>query len=186
MAQRILEGRRVLLVIAPDRFRDEEYREPRAVIEEAGGRVAVASTRLGRARGMLGLEVEPDVTLDRVRAEDFDAVVFVGGSGASVYWDDPAAHALARRAADLGKVVAAICIAPVTLARAGLLRGRRATCWPAEASRLEAAGVRCTGNPVEEDGLIVTGSGPQAARLFGEALARALARTAGPAAGATD
>ncbi len=173
-AARPLAGARVLLVIAPERFRDEEYREPRAVIEEAGGHVTVAAARRGRARGMLGLEVDPDITLDRVRAEDYDAVVFVGGSGASVYWDDPTAHALARRAAELGRVVGAICIAPVTLARAGLLRGRRATCWPAEAKELEAAGARCTGNPVEEDGLLVTGSGPQAARAFGEVLVRAI------------
>ncbi len=177
---RPLAGARVLMVIAPERFRDEEYREPRAVVEEAGGRVTVAAARPGRARGMLGLEVEPDVILDRVRAEDFDAVVFVGGSGASVYWDDPTAHALARRAAELGRVVGAICIAPVTLARAGLLRGRRATCWPAETARLQAAGARCTGNQVEEDGLLVTGSGPTAARAFGEALVRAILRRKEP------
>lgn len=176
MTGQTLAGKRVLMVIAPDRFRDEEYREPREVIEEAGGQVTVAAARLARARGTLGLEVDPDARLADVRADDYDAVVFVGGSGASVYWDDPTAHALARRAAELGRVVGAICIAPVTLARAGLLRGRRATCWPAETAKLEAAGARCTGNPVEEDGLIVTGSGPQAARAFGEALVRALAR----------
>ena len=176
-----LAGKRVIMVIAPDRFRDEEYREPRAVIEESGGRVTVASAGLVRARGMLGMEVDPDLTLDQARAEDFDAVVFVGGSGASRYWDDPVAHSLARDALARGKVVGAICIAPVTLARAGLLKGRRATCWPSERERLEAGGAVYTGNPVEVDGQIVTGSGPQAARAFGEALVRALAARGAPA-----
>lgn len=176
MEAKRLAGKRVLMVIAPDRFRDEEYREPRAVIEEGGGQVTVASASPAVARGMLGLHVRPDATLDQVRASDYDAVVFVGGSGASRYWDDPAAHALARDALALGKVVGAICIAPVTLANAGLLKGRRATAWPAERGRLEAAGAVYTGNPVEEDGRIVTANGPQAARAFGEALARALAR----------
>lgn len=169
-------GKRVLMVIAPERFRDEEYQEPRAVIEAHGGEVTVASTTPAEARGMLGLVVKPDVTLDQVRARDYDAIVFVGGSGASRYWNDPAAHNLAREVAAEGKVVGAICIAPVTLANAGLLKGRRAAVWPAETGRLEAQGAHCTGQPVEEDGLIVTASGPQAAHAFGEAVVRALAR----------
>lgn len=170
-----LAGKRVLMVIAPDRFRDEEYREPRAVLEARGAAVTVASAVLGRARGMLGMEVEPDVALDEVRAGDYDAVIFVGGSGASRYWDDPVAHRLAREAFEAGKVVGAICIAPVILAQAGLLAGRRATCWPEERDRIGAAGAQCTGNAVEVDGRIVTGAGPHAARAFGEAVARALA-----------
>lgn len=171
-----LAGKRVLMVIAAQRFRDEEYREPRAVIESHGGRVTVASTSLEESEGMLGMVVKPDVTLDRVDIRDYDAVIFVGGSGASQYWDDRAAHEMARQAEASGKVVGAICIAPVTLANAGLLKGRRATVWPQERARLEAGGATYTGNPVEEDGRIITAAGPQAAHAFGEAVARAIAR----------
>ena len=124
---------------------------------------------------MLGARVKPQVLLSDVSAEDFDAVVFVGGSGASVYFDDPTAHALARAAADGRKVLAAICIAPSTLANAGLLAGKRATCWSSEAANLKAKGAHYTGSPVERDGLIITGQGPQAARQFASALVDALA-----------
>lgn len=172
-------GKRVLMVIAPVDFRDEEYREPREVIEAHGGRVTVASALAGAARGKLGLVVRPDLTLDRARPGDYDAVLFVGGGGAARYWDDPVAHALAREAAAQGKVVGAICIAPVILANAGLLQGRRATVWPDEEPRLQARGAVCTGNPVEADGRIVTANGPRAARAFGEAVVRALAAPSG-------
>lgn len=169
-----IAGKQVLMIIAADGFRDEEYREPREVIEAHGGRVTVASTARGKTRGMLGMVVEPDIDLAAAGAGEYDAVVFVGGSGAAQYWDDPVAHALARRAAEKGRVVGAICIAPVTLANAGLLRGRKATVWPHEAARLQANGAVYTGEPVEVDGNIVTAAGPQAARAFGEALVRAM------------
>lgn len=183
-AQPEVAGKRVLMVIAPLDFRDEEYREPREVIEARGGEVTVASALPGEARGVLGMRARVDVTLERARAADFDAVVFVGGGGAARYWDDPAAHALAREAAAQGKVVGAICIAPVILANAGLLRGRRATVWPREEGRLAERGAVCTGNPVEEDGRIITANGPQAARAFGEAVVRALAAAPGGRPGA--
>ena len=165
----------MLLVVAPVDFRDEEYLEPRAVIEAHGGQVTVASATLSEAKGMLGARVKPDLTLGDVRAADYDAVVFVGGSGASCYWNDPVAHALARNTLKAGKVLGAICIAPVILANAGVLKGRKATVWPSEEGKLAAKGAICNGKPVETDGCLVTANGPRSARAFGEALTRILA-----------
>lgn len=170
-----IPGRRVLMVIAPTDFRDEEYREPRAVLEAGGATVSVASRDLREARGMLGGRVKPNLALGSARAADYDAVVFVGGNGASCYWNDPAAHALAREAAQAGKLLGAICVAPVTLANAGLLQGRRATVYPSEGGKLAAKGAKYTGQAVETDGRLVTANGPQSARAFGEALVKVLA-----------
>jgi len=169
-----LEGKKVLMVIAHTNFRDEEYAEPRAVLEEQGAAVTVASSAPGPCTGMLGARAQPDLLLEHAKAADYDAVLFIGGSGASEYWDDPRAHALAREAAALDRVVGAICIAPVTLAKAGLLRGRRATCYPSEAGQLQAHGARHTGAGVERDGNLVTADGPRSAKAFGLAVAKAL------------
>ncbi|MHC4062693.1 MAG: DJ-1/PfpI family protein, partial [Planctomycetota bacterium] len=73
-----------------------------------------------------------------------------------------------------GKVLAAICIAPVVLANAGLLNGVRATSFLSERETLQVAGAEFTGAPVERDGLIITASDPSAANLFGRAIADAL------------
>ncbi|MBC7348303.1 MAG: DJ-1/PfpI family protein, partial [Clostridia bacterium] len=78
-------------------------------------------------------------------------------------------------AAEQGKVLGAICLAPVTLANAGVLAGRKATVFSPEAKRLEAAGAKYTGAGVEIDGRIVTASGPENAKDFGEAIAALLA-----------
>lgn len=164
----------VLMIIAPDQFRDEEYAEPKRILEARGATVTTASKAPGRCRGKLGMTAEATLSLADARAEDYDAVVFVGGPGAEVYFDDPAAHALAREMRELGRVVAAICIAPSTLAHAGLLRGVRATAFPTQKEDLIAHGAIWTGAPVEVQDAIITASGPDAASDFGLAIADAV------------
>jgi len=166
--------KKVLMVIAPENFRDEEYREPRAILESRGCAVTVASTRPGPAKGMLGMIVTPDTTLDKVAAGDFDLVVFVGGYGAETYYDHATAHAIAAETVRAGRPVAAICVAPTILANAGLLRGKRATVWESQSRALVAGGAQYTARHVERDGLVITADGPTSAGLFGEELARVL------------
>jgi len=80
---------------------------------------------------MLGGEVQPDFAISDVNASEFDAVVVVGGSGSPKYlWDDTQLRNLVRDAYADGKVVAAICLSPVVLARAGILTGKSATVFP--------------------------------------------------------
>ena len=166
--------RRVLFIIAHKDFRDEEFREPKTVLEKAGFQVTVASSSTDTATGMLGMRHTPDLLLSKATVGEYEAVVFIGGAGAKEYWDDPQAHTIAREALSSGKVVGAICIAPVTLAHAGMLKGKKATVFPSMASALTAEGAQYTGRKVERDGLLITASGPEAAKEFGSALAEAL------------
>jgi putative intracellular protease/amidase len=69
-----------------------------------------------------------------------------------------------------GKPVGALCYAPVILANAGVLSGKRATCNPAQARALTAGGALYTGRMIEQDGNIVTAAGPLTARLLGRTL----------------
>jgi protease I len=161
----------VLMVVAPDTFRDEEYAEPRAVFDERGAAVTVASVDPGSCAGRFGLLVEADIALADADGTAYDAVVFVGGAGSQVFFDDPDAHRVAIEARDAGSVVSAVCIAPSILARAGLLVGRRATSFATQHDDLTHHGALWTGQRVTADAPFVTGSGPEAAREFGEAVA---------------
>ncbi|MCX8007539.1 MAG: DJ-1/PfpI family protein [Coriobacteriia bacterium] len=165
---------RVLMVVAPQQFRDEEYEHPREVLLRRGAVVVTASTVAGECLGRFGAVAHAEVALADVDPSDYDAVVFVGGAGSAVFFDDERAHTLAHAVADAGGVVAAICIAPSTLARAGLLRDRRATAFPTQKDDLIAHGAEWSDGPVEIDGRIITGNGPDAAREFGTAIADAL------------
>lgn len=172
-----LSGRRVVMIIAHRDFRDEEYQKPRAVFENEGAQVTVASTETTPAKGMFGASAKPDITLDRVSVDDYAAVVFVGGSGSAALIENAHAQAIAKAAAGKGKVVAAICIAPSILAAAGVLKGKKATVWSGDAKFpgiLKKGGASFLAQDVVQDGRFITGNGPDAAEKFGKAVVAAL------------
>ncbi|MFO0980998.1 MAG: DJ-1/PfpI family protein [Planctomycetota bacterium] len=174
-------SRKVLMVIAPSDFRDEELAEPKAVLEKSGVKVDVASPQSGEARGMLGARVKPDKQLQACQPEDYDAVVVVGGMGSPAFlWDNPSLHTLLQRAKQSGKVVAGICLSGAALARAGVLQGVTATVYETKDSiaALAKGGAKRVQQDVVVDGRVITASGPSAARAFGEAIARALTQPA--------
>lgn len=169
-----LKGKRVLLVIAATDFRDEEYFEPYNRLRQCGAAVTVASSGKSEAVSVFGKTVTTDRQIVECEAGDYDAVVFIGGPGATEFFTNATAHALARAAVDQGKVLAAICIAPVTLANAGVLKGKQATCFPALQGQLTAQGARVVKQDVVQDGKLLTATGPKAAKAFAEALAKML------------
>jgi len=166
--------KKAILIIAREIFRDEELFDTQAALEAAGIETVVASSTLGTCTGKLGATAQATMLVDNITADDFDAIVFVGGTGAIEYYDNPAALQLAKEAAKKGKVVAAICIAPRILANAGLLSGVTATCYESEADALKKAGANFQQTDVVRDGKIITGSGPCAATEFGKTIAAAL------------
>ncbi len=167
--------KKVVMIIAKQDFRDEELLEPKKVLEDNGIIVKIASTVLGEVKGVLGAQVKTDLLVRDIRVSDFDALVFVGGAGAAQYWDDLLAHKLVQDTLkDPNKILAAICIAPVTLAKAGVLKDRKATVWPSESEQLKSMGANYTGNDVEKDGNVITASGPSVAKRFGEEIVKAL------------
>ena len=172
-----MDEKNVVMIIARSNFRDEEFQKPKDILEKRGIKVTVASSSKARATGMFGATAQPTLLIGDVNVDEFDAVIFVDGTGANEYWDDPTAHHIAREAMKQDKLLCAICIAPVTLANAGVLKARRATVWPSEANKLKAKGASYTASQVEVDGRLITASGPEAAERFGDAIVSALIAT---------
>lgn len=164
-------GKKILMVIAQKDFRDEEYFIPLEIFRKAGIEVETVSSKLGHALGILGGEADIDRDIRTVSADGFDALVFVGGNGAQEYFEDEEAHRLVRDFESHGKVIAAICIAPVILAKAGVLDGEAATVWQSALDKtgpnaLEAADCLIKDNPVVVSGNIITAKGREAAGEF--------------------
>jgi len=160
--------KKIVMVIAHEGFRDEEYLEPKRIFENNDFKVTVASSRLTDAVGKLGARVKPDILVKNIDVKDYDGIVLIGGPGAREYFKDKLVHNLLNTANQLNKVISAICIAPNILANAGLLKGVKATCW--DSDNLINKGAEYTGSSVEVSGRIITGKGPFAAEEFAEAI----------------
>jgi protease I len=175
MAQQTnLKNKKIVMVIAPNNFRDEEYLEPREILENQGAQITVASLRTGESIGKNGARAKIDALVSDINPADFDAVIFVGGSGMVDLVSRPEMTQLAQRFYQAGKLTTAICIAPAILAYSGILAGKTATVWSGAKDILKKAGAKYTGRAVEVGGKIITANGPAAAKEFGEAIARNL------------
>ncbi|MCX6800677.1 MAG: DJ-1/PfpI family protein [Candidatus Diapherotrites archaeon] len=167
---------KAVLVISQQKFRDEELFETKEALEGAGIKCVIASKEKGSHRGMLGATLNSEISVKEIGL-DFDALVFIGGVGALQYYDDKEAHQAAKRFFEAGKIAAAICIAPVVLANAGILKGKNATVFPSEQGALISKGANYTGAGVEIDGKIITASGPSFSAEFGREIAKAMKRS---------
>ncbi len=121
-----------------------------------------------------GVILLPDTTLDLAQHQEFDMIVLPGGlPGTDNLRADKRLIALLQHMAQQGKYIAAICAAPSVLAAAGLLDGRKATCYP---TCLDAfPEVALQGDAVVEDGKLITSRGPGTAMDFALALVERLA-----------
>lgn len=155
-------------------FRDEEYSEPKKILEEAGIKVTTVSTSKGKAEGKFKMTADVDATLEEINPDEYDAAVLIGGPGALEHLDNTKVHKIVKDFYLNGKIVAAICISPVILAHAGLLNGKKATVWADGKDELIKNGAVYTAIPVETDGLIVTANGPASAKEFGKKIVEML------------
>ncbi|MGE4385315.1 MAG: DJ-1/PfpI family protein [Endomicrobiaceae bacterium] len=166
--------KKIVFVVAPKVFRDEEYAEPKSILEKAGINVITASTVIGEIYGKIKIKAQSEILVSDISVNDYDAVFFVGGSGSSIYFHDSFVHKLINDFYNAGKIVSAICSASVILANSGILNGKKATVFPGDAQALIEAGANYTAKDVETDGNIITGNGPAAAKKFAEQLVKVL------------
>lgn len=169
-----MSAQKILMIIAPEGFRDEEYNIPKDIFEENGFKVETCSKNVEVAVGKLGQETDIDIDISKVEISNYCAIVFVGGPGALDYTDDEDALRISRETFhNKKKVISAICIAPMILFSAGILEGKDVTVWDKDKKQSEILlenGVNYLDDKVVEDGNLVTASGPEVAALFAETI----------------
>ena len=176
--QNILNKKAVFVVAFRD-FRDAEYFLPKEILETAGVQIKTASNKKGVAIGADGGDAEVDLLVSEINPADFDVIVFVGGPGCLEALDNEDSYKVIRETVSRNKVLAAICISPVILAKAGVLGGKKATVWSSPLDKepvriLEENEAIYQDKPVVVDGKIVTANGPAAAREFGKEILKLL------------
>jgi protease I len=148
------------LMISADNFEDTELLVPYYRLQEEGIDVDVASLQNGTIKGKHGYEVAVTKTLAEVNPDEYDILVLPGGKAPETVRKQQKAVEIARHFFHKNKPVSAICHGPQTLITAGLLKGRRATCYRTVAEELKGAGAFYEDREVVVDGNLVTSRQP--------------------------
>jgi protease I len=165
--------KKVALIIAQKGYQPVEYGVPKEILTNAGIEVVTVANEIGTAIAKDGSETEVEMTIDQVKASDFDGVFIIGGGGAMEYLNNEVVHELVRSFTESEKAYGAICISPRILAEAGVLKGKKATGWnkdDALAGILEKSGATLVVAPCVVDGNLVTADGPDSAEEFGRTI----------------
>jgi len=164
-----------VLIMASDGFEEWELFGPREILTRRGAEVVLAAPKLEPIQATVhddpGKTIRPDLTIDQVNADDFDALILPGGVRNPDHLRmNVKAIALIQRFATQGKPVAAICHGPWLLVEADLLRGRTATSWPSIRTDLRNAGANVVDEAAVTDGNLVTSRNPQDVEAFTNAV----------------
>jgi len=177
-AQAIHVPPRALLIIGSKKVADQEYSLPRQALESKGVKVLVAGVSLDKATCYGDLAIVPDFTIEQAVVDNYDLVAIIGGEAAiNDLRDRPGLVKLVKEAYAKGKLVGAICAGSAVLARTGIMKDVKATCYPSagDIEDLKKNGAIYQPDVTVTDKNIITGNGPDASQKFGEALAAALA-----------
>ena len=162
------------LILSANNFEDSELLVPLYRLQEAGYGVEVAAGEHGSISGKHGYEVRVDKTFADVDPADYAVLILPGGKAPAAIRDEAAVQAIVRAFFDADKPVGAICHGPQILVSAGLLNGRRATCYRTVAEELRAAGAEYQDSEVVVDGRLVTARQPSDLPAFMRELVRLL------------
>ncbi len=168
-----------VLMIATDGFENDELFKPRQALLDAGATVTLASIKTDAIQGEKAGEkadtIKPDMTIDDVDTDDYDALVLPGGVGnPDRMRTEERAIEIVTEFMDDDKLVAAICHAPWLLAEADVIDGRRLTSWPSVRTDLSNAGATVVDQEVVVDGNLITSRKPDDIPAFNAAVIKAL------------
>jgi protease I len=154
-----------VLIVATDGFEEWELFGPREILQGRGAEVVLASLKRDPIQATVhddpGKTIRPDLTIEEVNPDDFDALILPGGvRNPDTLRMHPNVIELIRAFDRQGKPIGAICHGPWLLVEADLLRGRTATSWPSIRTDLRNAGADVVDRPAVTDGNIVTSRNP--------------------------
>jgi 4-methyl-5(b-hydroxyethyl)-thiazole monophosphate biosynthesis len=163
-------AQRALIILHPG-FEEMEAVAPIDLLARAEVEVVQASTAdTCLVGGRNGITLQASHLLADIGLQNFDAVILPGGPGIQKLRNDTRIVDCLRRQHLAGKVIGAICAAPLLLLDAGLLDKLNYTAHPSTAAELGAA----QNQTVVKDGSVITSRGAGTATEFGLALVTAL------------
>jgi protease I len=170
-ANNLSKTKRVAILVEK-MFEDYEFQVPYKALQQAGFEVAVLGSRMNEQyQGkMAKVSISPDATTTEARAQDFDAVVIVGGAAPDMMRTNPNTVRFVQEAMAQGKIVAAVCHGPQVLIEGDLLRGKNATGFISVRKDMQNAGANYIDAPLVVDGNLITSRRPGDLAIFTTAI----------------
>ncbi len=151
-------------------FEDIEALAPVDILHRGG--IEIKTVSIGDSimvESAHGVQVKADMMFGEADLKDADLLLIPGGMpGAKNLDEHEGVRCALAKQAEQNKLIGAICAAPMVLGHLGLLRGRKATCYPGFETELD--GAIYTSEPYTVDGNIITGKGPGASFEYAYAL----------------
>lgn len=159
-----------IAILIAEGFEEIETSATYDILKRAGIDVVTAGLQPDEIAGSRGLKIVTDTTLDKLNVSNLDGVVIPGGYPGYVnLGKSTIVLDLLRQMASGGKYLASICAGPLVLEQAGVIKGKKVTCFPGMEGALKTA---CyIPQRVVEDGNIITSQGPGTALEFALKLA---------------
>ena len=174
LAKDPLKGKMIAVLVA-DQYQELEVWYPLLRFREDGATtIAVGSEEGATYLSKKGYPVVADKSVGEVSAAAFDAVIIPGGWAPDFLRQDERMVAFVREMNEAGKVVAAICHGGWLLCSAGIVEGRKATCFTAIKDDMIHAGAKYVDEEVTVDGNLITSRKPTDLPAFCRQIAAAL------------
>lgn len=145
----------MVYVVFGNGFEEMEALAPVDLLRRAGADVVTVGIGSNEITSSRGIVVRTDITDDMMEKKDLEMIVLPGGLGGTMeIMGSERVKDVVRYAYDSGAYVCAICAAPTVLGSMGLLKGKKATCYPGNEEKLEGAEI--VDADVVRDGKIIT------------------------------
>ena len=161
-----MKNKNILIILPVKNFNEQEFIITKIVLSRAGFNLFIASDTASLCYGDKKLKVKPDMNFYNISEPNFYGIVFIGGKGAREYWNNKSLHLIINKFNNAGKIVAAICAAPVIIANAGILNNLDAVCVPTAKNELTKTGAVYVDEPVVISKNIITAKDYNAAEEF--------------------
>jgi protease I len=170
----VTERTKKVLILAADYYEDLELWYPKIRLKEAGYETVVAAKERKTYKGKNGYPVNADLTLEEVNPDEFAAVVIPGGYAPDIMRRYEKLLNIVRTMFHAGKPVAAICHAAWVPISAGIVKGKKMTCFMAIKDDVMNAGAEYLDKEVVVDGNLISSRFPDDLPAFCKAIIQAL------------
>jgi protease I len=168
------ERNKKILILVADMYEDMELWYPKIRMKEAGFETVVAGKEKKTYTGKKGYPVNADITLDEVNPTDYAAVIIPGGYAPDIMRRYDKLLSIVKNMFQQGKPVAAICHAAWVPISAGIVKGKKMTCFMSIKDDLMNAGAEYLDKEVVVDGNLISSRFPDDLPAFCQAILAAL------------